>query len=169
MLTQEKKEKQLPTISTGSRHLEELITGAIRKIGGSKEDDLRRYLPMNSGGYMHHFTLRKMKQQLPEKLCEMINRFIINIEKPLVVAPKRRAPRGSRKKKDQVVLSKVDIDRILQLARSVGDKEIIRKLQPKRELKSVRRELIASIRKGLVNQELWECYTDAATLNTPQN
>lgn len=86
-------------LATSSRELEDLIGKAIKKIGGKKENDLCRYLPMSSGGYMHHFTLRKMKTQVPEKLSEMIKKFITNSERPTTVAPKQRAARGSRKKK----------------------------------------------------------------------
>lgn len=147
-------------VATSSRDLEDLIGKAIKKIGGRKENDLCRYLPMTTGGYMHHFTLRKMKTQLPEKLSEMIKTFITNTERPITVAPKQRAARGSRKKKDHIVLTKSDIDHILQVARSAGDKDLIRKLTPKKDLRTVKRELISSIRHGRIEQELWNIYVE---------
>ena len=152
-------QKQSEMVSTASRQLEEVITNAIKKIGGKKENDLCHYLPMPEG-YMHHFTLRKMKHQQPEQLLEMIKTFIINTQKPVTVAPKQRAARGSRKKKDQIVLTKNDIDRILHMARAIGDKEVIRKLTPKKDPRSLKRELISSIRQGKIEQELWTTYVE---------
>lgn len=148
-------------VATSSKELDTLINSAIKKVGGSKENDLCRYLPMTSGGYMHHFTLRKMKYQLPEKLSEMIKKFITNNERPVTVAPKQRAARGSRKKKDSVVLSKMDIDQIISIARANGAKEIIQKLLPKKDFKAIKRELLASIRREKVDIELWNHYIES--------
>ncbi len=153
--------KQGEMLGIASRELEDLIGKAIKKIGGKKENDLCRYLPMTSGGYMHHFTLRKMKSQLPQKLSEMIQKFITNAERPTTVPPKQRAARGSRKKKDHIVLTKSDLDHILQVARAHGDKDLVRKLTPRRDLRTVKRELISSIRHGKVDQELWTSYVEA--------
>lgn len=114
---------------------------------------------------MHHFTLRKMKTQVPEKLSEMIKKFITNSERPTTVAPKQRAARGSRKKKDHIVLTKADLDHILQVARSCGDKDLVRKLTPKKDLRTVKRELISSIRHGRVEQELWNIYVEVVSNN----
>jgi hypothetical protein len=165
MLTeQEKKQEwQAHTVSTKGIELENLISNAIKKVGGSKENDLCRYLPMVTGGYMHHFTLRKMKHQVPERLSEMIKKFIIDADKPLTVKPKQRAARGSRKKKGQVVLVEADIERMLQLARAAGDRDMVRKLTPRKELKALKRELIASIRNNTVSQTLWETYVEAVS------
>jgi hypothetical protein len=159
----EQEKKQGSTMSTTGMELEQLITGAIKKIGGRKENDLCRYLPMVTGGYMHHFTLRKMKHQGPEHLAELIRHFIIDSEKPLTVKPKQRAARGSRKKKGQVVLTETDIECLLTLARGAGNKDMVRKLLPRKELKVIKRELIASIRNGLVENNLWNTYVEAVT------
>ncbi len=153
--------KQGAMLGIASHELEDLIGKAIKKIGGKKENDLCRYLPMTSGGYMHHFTLRKMKSQLPQKLSEMIQKFITNADRPVTVPPKQRAARGSRKKKDHIVLTKSDLDHILQVARAHGDKDLVRKLTPRRDLRTVKRELISSIRHGRVEQELWTSYVEA--------
>ena len=64
--------------SNSMAELESIITKAIKKVGGSKENDLCRYIPMSSGGYMHHFTLRKMKNKQPDSLANLIEKFIIN-------------------------------------------------------------------------------------------
>ena len=162
MLTeQQKKEGHAVPMSTTSATLDQLIAGAIKKVNGKKENDLCRYLPMASGGYMHHFTLRKMKHQLPEKLSEMIRRYIIEAERPLTVSPKQRATRGSKKKKDHVILSDADVDSLRQLARAAGNKDLLKKLMPKKELKVLKRELISSIRKGQVEPVLWNNYVES--------
>jgi len=158
---QEKKQGYSQPMSTTSAELDQLITGAIKKVGGRKENDICRYLPMVSGGYMHHFTLRKMKHQLPERLSELIQKFIIDPDKPITVKPKPRAARGSRKKKGQVILNDSDMERLLTLAREAGDKEMIQKLLPRQDLKVVKRELMKSVREGRVEQNLWLRYVEA--------
>ncbi len=155
MATQQEKEHQT------TRDLDELISGAVQKLGAKRENDICRYLPASTGGYIHHFTMRKMKQQLPNKLADMIQKFIIDADKPIAVRPKQRAARGSRKRKELMNLSRVDLQKMLQLAVTANDKELIRKLMPKRELKAIKRELISSIRKEIVDQELWACYIEA--------
>ncbi len=160
MLNQNDKQQRYG-VATQTKELDELINGAIKKLGAKRENDICRYLPASSGGYIHHFTMRKMKHQLPEKLADMIKKFIIEAETPVAVRPKQRAARGSRKKKDSVNLSRVDLQRMLQLALSANDKELVRKLMPKRDLKSVKRELISSIQKGIVDQDLWSNYVEA--------
>lgn len=141
--------------------LEAAIQHAIKKIGGKKENDICRYLPVSTGGYIHHFTMRKMKTEAPEQLQTLISKHITNADKPITVAPKPRAARGSRKRRDQFLFSKLDIERMLNMARLAGDKDMIRKLTPKKDLRTIKRELIASIRHGKVDQELWHFYVEA--------
>ena len=83
------------------REIEDVIAKAIKKVGGRKENDLCKYLPMSTGGYMHHFTLRKMKLRQPQELSTIIEKFIINNDRPHSVPPKQRAARGSRKRRDR--------------------------------------------------------------------
>jgi hypothetical protein len=104
--------------------------------------------------------MRKMKTEATEQLQSLINQYIINVDKPLNVTPKPRAARGSRKRRDQFLFTKQDIERMLQLARHQGDKELVRKLTPKKDLRTIKRELIASIRHGQVEQELWHFYVE---------
>jgi len=142
------------------KELEEVISKAIKKVGGTKENDLCKYLPMDSGGYMHHFTLRKMKYRDPNELSSIIEKYIIKSDRPSVVSPKRRAPRGSRKRREHMTFSRMQLERMLQIARLTGDKEMISILSPRKALPAVKRELIASIRHGRVDQELWNSYVD---------
>ncbi|MEK7340144.1 MAG: hypothetical protein AABZ92_05485, partial [Verrucomicrobiota bacterium] len=67
------------------REIEDVIAKAIKKVNGRKENDLCKYLPMTSGGYMHHFTLRKMKTRQPHELGSMLEKYIINSERPAAV------------------------------------------------------------------------------------
>lgn len=141
--------------------LEALIHNAVKKIGGKKENDICRYLPVNTGGYIHHFTMRKMKTEAPEQLQTLISKFIINVDKPHTVPPKPRAARGSRKRRDQLLFTKQDIERLLSIARQANDKDLIRKLTPRKDLRTIKRELIASIRHGRVDQDQWQSYVEA--------
>lgn len=140
--------------------LESLIQSAMKKISAKKENDICRYLPSSNGGYIHHFTMRKMKTESPEALHSLITKHIIQADKPHSVTPKPRAARGSRKRRDQLLFSKQDIDRMLHMARLAGDKDIIRKLTPKKDLRTIKRELIASIRHGKIDQDLWSSYVE---------
>jgi len=147
-----------------SKQLEALIHAAVKKIQGRKENDICRYLPVDTGGYIHHFTMRKMKTEAPQALQTLISKHIINADKPTKVHPKSRAPRGSRKRRDQVLFTKQDLERMLIMARNVGDKEMIRKLTPKRDLRSLKKELISAIKHGLhgpIEQELWNSYIES--------
>ncbi len=154
-----------------TRQLESLINHAVKKIGGKKENDICRYLPINTGGYIHHFTMRKMKTESPEQLHALISKYILNTDKPITVPPKPRAARGSRKRRDQLLFSKHDIEQMLSLARAAGNKDMVRKLTPRKDLRTIKRELIASIRHGKVDQDLWQSYVEAiaalAAISTP--
>ncbi len=142
------------------REVEDVISKAIKKVNGRKENDLCKYLPMTSGGYMHHFTLRKMKNRQPSELSTLIEKFIINADKPSSVAPKQRAARGSRKRRDQVTFTRMQLERMLNIARLAGDKEMVSILAPKKSLASCKRELIISIRHGKIEPELWNAYVE---------
>jgi hypothetical protein len=150
-----------------SKDLESLIDTAVKKIGGKKENDICRYLPVDTGGYIHHFTMRKMKHEDPKLLTDMIKKFIINSGRPQTVPPKSRAARGSRKRRDQYLFTKEDIERMLHMARLAGDKEMIRKLTPRKDLRQLKRELIASIRHNKIEHELWNSYSESVTAHAP--
>ncbi|KPK33248.1 MAG: hypothetical protein AMS24_01675 [Chlamydiae bacterium SM23_39] len=143
------------------KDLEEVIAKAIKKVGASKENDLCKYLPITTGGYMHHFTLKKMKCKNPKELADIISEHIIENEQPIAVPPKSRAPRGSRKRKDQLIFTKMQLERMLNIARLAGDHEIISVLSPKKSLAGYKRELIQMIRQEKVDQELWNGYVEA--------
>jgi hypothetical protein len=141
--------------------LEQLIDKAIKKVQGGKENDLCKYLPGPSGGYMHHFTLRKLKHADPEYLFSLLQKFIFESENPKRLTPKPRAPRGSRKKNDLVSFTRSDIEKVLELAKQIGDKDLLMRFSPKRSLSSLKKELIRSIRENQVNHDLWNAYTEA--------
>ncbi len=146
------------------REIEDVISKAIKKVGGKKENDLCKYIPMSSGGYMHHFTLRKMRMKQPSELGSLIEKFIINSDRPHSVAPKQRAARGSRKRRDQITFTRGQLERMLSIARLAGDKEMVTILSPKKSLATCKRELIASIRHGKVEPELWNAYAECVTM-----
>ncbi len=148
------------------KEIEEIIARAIKKVGAKRENDICRYIPMASGGYMHHFTLKKMKTKQPHELGSMIEKFIINNDVPGMVAPKQRAPRGSRKRRDHHTFTRSQLERMLAIAKLAGDKEMVALLSPKRSLATCKRELIASIRHSRLEPELWNAYSEA--LNAQQ-
>ena len=137
-------QKEEHEIKMKGMNIEDLISKAIRKIGARKENELCKYLPMKTGGYMHHFTLRKMKPKQPQDLSAMIDRFVMNADKLVVVPPKQRAARGSRKRRDHMNFTRNQLERMLNIARLAGDKEIISILSPRKSLATCKRELIQS-------------------------
>lgn len=141
--------------------LEGVIAKAIKKINGRKENDLCRYIPVTTGGYMHHFTLRKMKHRNPTELSSLIEKFIIQSDRPTTVPPKQRAARGSRKRKDLLNFTRPQLDRMLNMARLAGDREMVAVLAPKKSLPTCKRELIASVKQGRIEPELWSAYVEA--------
>ncbi len=153
---------QTPNSSAKSlEELEDVIGKAIKKIRGTKENDLCKYIPISTGGYIHHFTLKKMKYKSPVELSSLIEKFIVNQNSPKVIPPKQRAARGSKKKKDNLLFSKLQLDRLLNMARMSGDKEMISLLSPKKSLAQCKRDLIQSIRNEVVDHELWNSYNEA--------
>lgn len=148
--------------------LEEILKKALRKIGSTKENDLCKYLPAEKGGYMHHFTLRKMKTEETCQLIEIITKHVINADHPVKVAPKPRAARGSRKKRDVITLTRGDVERLLDISRQVGDKEMVAKLSPKKSLAALRRDLVKAIRDGNPDSELWNSYVETMTHHAAQ-
>jgi hypothetical protein len=158
-----------PNKMKNMNEIEDIISKAIKKVGGRKENDLCRFIPMTSGGYMHHFTLKKLKIRSPDQLGTLIEKFIINADKPSSVTPKSRAPRGSRKKRDSLQFTRNQLERMLTIARMAGDKEMVSVLAPKKSLASCKRELISSIRHNKVDSELWNAYVECMnTINNPQ-
>jgi hypothetical protein len=147
--------------AVSKEELQQLLDKCLKKVAGKRENDVCRYLPVEGGGYMHHFTLRKMKNEQPAELATMLKTFILDSDAPITVPPKPRAPRGTRKRREQFAFSKSDWERMLNLARLANDKEMIRKLTPKKDLRTIKRELIASIRHNTVDQELWASYVEA--------
>jgi len=118
---------------------------------------------------MHHFTLKKLKNRSPDQLGTLIEKFIINTEKPASVTPKSRAARGSRKKRDNMQFTRNQLERMLTIARMAGDKEMVAILAPKKSLASCKRELISSIRHNRVEPELWNAYLECMnSINNPQ-
>ncbi len=75
--------------------------------------------------------------------------------------PKQRAARGSRKRRDQITFTRGQLERMLTIARLAGDKEMVSILSPKKSLATCKRELIASVRHGKVDQELWNSYVES--------
>lgn len=145
------------------KQLESIISSAVKKINAEKENDICHYIPVPTGGYIHHFTLRKMKSEDPKRLAELLNRYIINVANPLEVTPKQRAARGSRKRRDFFTFSKQDLEKMLHMARLADDKEMVRKLTPKKDLKTIKRELLSSIRHSRIEPDLWNLYVEAMT------
>ena len=140
--------------------LDKLIEKAIKRVHASKENDLCKYLPGPAGGYIHHFTLKKLKYTNPSQYSSLIQQFILNAERPIILNPKQRAPRGSRKRKELVTFSRTDVEKVLELARKYNEKDLLSKFSPRRPLPAIKRDLIRSIRREEISEDLWHSYVD---------
>ena len=143
------------------QELEDTIRKAVKKINGTKENDICRYLPIPNGGYMHHFTMRKMKTEEPLALSALIDRYINKVEKPTSVAPKPRAARGSRKRRGGINFSRSELEKLIDIANKLGEDELINKLSPRKSLAAYRRDLIMSVKNNEVDEKLWRDYAQA--------
>lgn len=140
--------------------VDQLIDQAIKRVGAKKENELCRYLPGPNGGYIHHFTLKKMKTESPDKLVSLVKEHILSPQAPKKLPHKPRAPRGSRKRLELLNFSRQDMDRLLQVVLKEGDTELLKKLTPKPTLKSLKRQLIQSIKLERAEEELWKAYAE---------
>lgn len=154
-------QEDLQQTTRSIEEIEDTIGKAINKVGGKRENDLCKYLPMSTGGYMHHFTLRKMKLKQPFELLTLIEKFIIQPSHPSTIAPKSRAARGSRKRRDQLMFTKTQLERLLSMAKVAGDSEMIMALSPKKSLATCKRDLLHSIKNNHINHDLWKNYVEA--------
>lgn len=148
-----------------AKYLESLIKEALKKLKVSKENNICPYIPIPTGGHIHHFTMKKMRIEAPQQLAAMISQHIISVEKPIKVSPKKRAPRGSRKSKDKYIFSAQELEKLRVIARLSGDKEMINKLAQKRDMLMIKRDLIASIRQDKISEELWQSYMESIAVN----
>lgn len=135
---------------------EELIKKALKKIGGDREKDICKYLPAETEGYMHHFTLRKIKKTNPDELHSLIQEFILQPPMPRAIDPKPRARRNK-----SLSLNQSDLKLILKLAQKTGDKHLLSKLGAKLSLPRIKKELIKSIKEDHIEEELWYSYIQA--------
>lgn len=160
----------METAELKAKHLNELegvIVKAQKKVDAKSEMALCHYLPAKAGGYVHHFTLKKLKKKSPQELVQMLEKYIINTDKPLQIPGKERAPRGSRKLRDKMIFSREQLNQLLGLARQSGDKTLVALLAPRRPLAACKRDLIASIRQSRLDHELWNAYVDSLNAMQP--
>jgi hypothetical protein len=153
--------KESPSKARVLEDYESTISRALKKVGARKENDLCKYIPMSTGGYMHHFTLKKLKRKDPKELAHLIDQFILTPNSPNSIPPKQRAPRGSRKKSELSGLTKTQLEQMIALAKNANAKDLLAILAPKKSLNFVKKELIRSIKKEIVDEALWLNYIEA--------
>ncbi|OGN62511.1 MAG: hypothetical protein A3F09_05515 [Chlamydiae bacterium RIFCSPHIGHO2_12_FULL_49_11] len=141
--------------------IEEIIDNAIRKVGGDGENDLCKYIPAETGeGYMHHFTLRKMKLKDPFQLVQLIDQYVIQAQHPTPLDPKQRAPRGSRKRGAQYIFTNDQLKDLILWAKNSGNEQLVSALKPRKKLNDIKKDLITSIKQNEIRPELWQAYSE---------
>lgn len=142
--------------------LDAVIEQAKKKIQGSKESDICRYLPsQDEEGYMHHFSLQKMKKNEPNQLIMLIKKHILE-GSPKTIPSKQRAPRGSRKGTSTPTFTKEELARLAKYAEAASDAELSSKiLGQKVSFTKCKQDLMASIRANTLQPSCWEAYAAA--------
>lgn len=135
---------------------EQAVGKALTKIGSKQEKDICKYLPAEAGGYMHHFTMKKLRKTNPEEFQNLLEEFILYPSAPKTIEPKPRARRNK-----PLSINQSDLKLILKLARDTGDKHLLTKLGTKLSLGQLKRELIKSIKDDKIEEELWSSYVQA--------
>lgn len=143
------------------QNLNDAIEKSLKKIEANQEKEICRFIPGPRGGYIHHFTFKKLKEKDPLKCLSMLEEFILGPLKPRELDPTPRAPRGLNRNNNQIKLPNEMVSRIIQIARETGDDSLLSKLLAARPLNQIKRDLIRAIRANKANQELWEAYKEA--------
>jgi hypothetical protein len=111
--------------------LEYLIQKAILKVNGKNEASLCRFIPFKSGGYMHRFLFKKMKQKNPEELHNLIQAHIIQVDNPQEISVKPSDQFTTYKKESLFIITKTEMDCIIALARQAGDDKLLEAMSRK--------------------------------------
>ena len=143
-----------------SSKLNEVISQALKKLNTSEEKDLCRYLPGEKGGYIHHFSYKKMKHCLPEKLIALLQQYVTNPSNPQPLEPRKRE-RKKRGALSGLNLSEMQLKRLVLLAESSGDEDLAELLKPKLSLSDCQKALIDMVRNQTVDVSLWKDYVQA--------
>lgn len=143
-----------------SQSMETTIAEALEKTGAHKENTLCRYLPSEDEGHMHHFTMRKLKENDPEKLKELLREFIIDATSAKRIDPKPR-PRRKNGKNHSFNFDQSTLEKIIQMAEEKGDKELLEQLRPKPPFSLVKKEFMNTIRENKIDERLWKDYKES--------
>lgn len=155
------KERQMTAVL--ETHIDHVIEKALAKVKASKTNELCRYLPGESGGYMHHFTFRRLKKQQPNQLAKRLTSHVLDVDEPKRLGAPPRSPRGSRKDRDKesLLLSRSDLNRLLKLARNANDERLMRAVRPQiRSLAQIKQELVHCIRRNEPARDLFEAFCE---------
>lgn len=143
--------------------LEPLLKKAMEKIGVDRENGLCPYLPATDDeGRLHHFTLKKMKENAPNALADLITENILDKEAPKAIPSKPRL-RITKGKAVKLSLKQEQISELLAALKGSNNIELIKELSAHRSLKSIQREMIQMVKEKKVDASLWETYTQLVT------
>ena len=121
-----------------SQHLEALIQDAVVKVNGKSESDICRFLPFQSRGYLHYFSFKKMKRKNPEELSSLIKRYILQSANPQEILFASLEP--SVKEERLFTVTETEIERLIDLARQMQDRELLEMLRIKKTSPSYKKE-----------------------------
>lgn len=136
--------------------LNECIHRAMNKVTVQKETDLCRFIP-GSKGRLHHFAFTKLKATQPLELQKMIQEHILEIETPEHFSRKNKVE-PIIKKFLEVKFKRSQINRMLEILKNSGDKELIAMFSPYQTLEQAQKSIIDMVRAKEVDQDLWATY-----------
>lgn len=144
------------TLQGTLKELEECISEAMSRVNAQKENDLCRYIP-GSKGHLHHFAFGKLKKTQPALLQKMIQEHILERDKPEHVSSNPR-PSLMVKRTVEVKFKRSQINRLVDILKNTGDKELIAMLSPHQTFGQVQKAMQDMVRAREVNHDLWTTY-----------
>ena len=144
--------------------LKEAVDLAQKKLNLSNITDLKHYLPDQEGFRLHPLTMHRLLTSKADELSVLIQKHILEVEKPVMFPSKPRAPRRKKEKNIHSSLSTQDLLALLELAEKSEKKELAQKLRADLPFKALQRELLQSIRAGNADTALWQAYQAAVEM-----
>ncbi len=136
--------------------LEKSIKKALARTNSKNELDLRKYIPSQAddkSGYLHHFSLNKMKKTNPEQLNKLIEEFILTPPSPKPIAGGKRNQKSRFPRSESSMLIK-----LINIALKSGDQDAVRYLIEKCSIKEIRHAFIRTLMERKIDEQLWEAY-----------
>ncbi|MGE3556368.1 MAG: hypothetical protein AB7M93_26060 [Candidatus Obscuribacterales bacterium] len=152
----------MTTTTQNTTDIKEQVRTAMDKVKATKEADLARYLPGESGETcMHHLSYRHLKNRDPISLGDLLQQHIIDKKKPEILPspPRARRQKSGVQGKRTVKVSPGLLRKVADRLAAAGEHDLVGELEPAlRTEREIVKELIAAIKRREKPASLWEAY-----------